>query len=194
MEIDVFYKNDDMSFGFTGDESPRTDEYAFSKKAQYGFTDVDYSYANGGPFKSSGWNDVSDSVNATGRESDVEKWWSITESEKKDCKALESKMSALERTISTEEKNMSTYKGGDKRVKQEYLTLYKKRLDYFKSLYADAGCELANTEKENAEFNKLLQNVTGSTDTSKAGTYALVIGGVLVVGLVGFLLYKKYKK
>ena len=194
MEIDVFYQNDDMSFGFTGAEAPRTDEYAFSQKADYGFPDVDYSYANGEPFKSSGWNDVSDSVNATGREGEVEKWWSLTEAEKKDCKALESKISALQRTIDTEEKNMSTYKGGDKRVKQEYLNLYKKRLNFFKSTYEDAGCELAKTEKENAEFSKLLEGVTGGADNSKAGTYALVIGGVLVVGLVGFLMYKKFKK
>lgn len=194
MEIDVFYQNDDMSFGFTGAEAPRTDEYAFSKKADYGFPDVDYSYANGGPFKSSGWNDVSDSVNATGREGDVEKWWPLSDADKKDCKALEAKISALERTIATEEKNMTTYKGGDKRVKQEYLTLYKKRLDFFKSTYEGAGCELAKTEKENSEFNKLLESVTGGTDNSKTGTYALIIGGVLVVGLVGFLLYKKYKK
>ena len=194
MEIDVFYQNDDMSFGFTGNESPRTDEYAFSKNAEYGFTDVDYSYANGGPFKQSGFNDVSDSVNATGREGDVEKWWPLSDADKKDCKALEAKISALERTIATEEKNMTTYKGGDKRVKQEYLTLYKKRLDFFKTAYEGAGCELAKTEKENAEFSKLLESVTGGSDNSKAGTYALVIGGVLVVGLVGFLLYKKYKK
>jgi LPXTG-motif cell wall-anchored protein len=175
MEIDVFYQNDDMSFGFTGSEAPRTDEYAFSKKADYGFPDVDYSYA-------------------TGREGDVEKWWPLTDADKKDCKALEGKISALERTIATEEKNMSTYKAGDKRVKQEYLNLYKKRLDLFKNAYNDAGCELAKTEKENSEFNKLLEGVTGSTDTSKTGTYALVIGGVLVVGLVGFLMYRKFKK
>jgi LPXTG-motif cell wall-anchored protein len=67
-------------------------------------------------------------------------------------------------------------------------------LDFFKSTYEGAGCELAKSEQENAEFNKLLQSVTGSTDTSKTGTYALVIGGVLVVGLVGFLMYKKFKK
>jgi LPXTG-motif cell wall-anchored protein len=53
---------------------------------------------------------------------------------------------------------------------------------------------LAKTEKENSEFDKLLQSVTGSNDSSKTGTYALVIGGVLVVGLVGFLMYKKFKK
>ncbi len=194
MEIDVFYQNDDMSFGFTGDETPKTDDYAFAKNAEYGFTDVDYSYADGKPFKSSGWNDVSDNVNATGREGDVENWWPLTDADKKDCKVLESKISALERTIATEEKNMSSYKGGDKRVKQEYLNLYKKRLDFFKTAYDGAGCELAKTEKENSEFDKLLQSVTGSNDSSKTGTYALVIGGVLVVGLVGFLMYKKFKK
>ena len=175
MEIDVFYQNDDMSFGFTGDETPKTDDYAFAKNAEYGFNDVDYSYA-------------------TGREGDVEKWWPLTDADKKDCKVLESKISALERTIATEEKNMSSYKGGDKRVKQEYLNLYKKRLDFFKSTYEGAGCELAKSEKENAEFTKLLEGVTGSTDTSKTGTYVLVIGGVLVVGLVGFLMYRKFKK
>jgi LPXTG-motif cell wall-anchored protein len=79
-------------------------------------------------------------------------------------------------------------------VKQEYLNLYKKRLDFFKTAYDGAGCELAKTEKENSEFDKLLQSVTGSNDSSKTGTYALVIGGVLVVGLVGFLMYKKFKK
>lgn len=194
MEIDVFYQNDDMSFGFTGSEAPRNDDYAFAKRAIDGFPDVDYSYANGGPFKKSGFNDVSDSVNATGREAEVEKWWPLTDADKKDCKALESKISALQRTIDTETKNMSTYKGGDKRVKQEYLNLYKKRLDFFNNTYADAGCELAKTEAENSEFNKLLQSVTGSNDTSKTGTYVLVIGGVLVLGFVGFLVYKKFKK
>lgn len=194
MEIDVFYQNDDMSFGFTGSEAPMNDDYAFAKRAIDGFVDVDYSYANGGPFKQSGFNDVSDSVNATGREAEVEKWWSLTDAEKKDCKALEAKMSALQRTIDTETKNMSSYKGGDKRVKQEYLNLYIKRLDFFKTTYENAGCELAKTEAENAEFNKLLSSVTGSSDSSKTGTYVLVIGGVLVLGIVGFLVYKKYKK
>ena len=194
MEIDVFYQNDDMSFGFTGSEAPMNDDYAFAKNAIDGFTDVDYSYANGGPFKQSGFNDVSDSVNATGREGEVEKWWPLTDADKKDCKVLESKISALQRTIDTETKNMDSYKGGDKRVKQDYLNLYKKRLDFFKTAYDGAGCELAKTEAENTEFNKLLQSVTGSSDSSKTGTYVLVIGGVLVLGLVGFLVYKKYKK
>jgi LPXTG-motif cell wall-anchored protein len=67
-------------------------------------------------------------------------------------------------------------------------------LNFFKSTYEGAGCELAKSEKENAEFTKLLEGVTGSTDTSKTGTYVLVIGGVLVVGLVGFLMYRKFKK
>jgi LPXTG-motif cell wall-anchored protein len=183
-----------MSFGFTGSEAPRNDDYAFAKRAIDGFPDVDYSYANGGPFKQSGFNDVSDSVNATGREGEVEKWWPLTDADKKDCKVLESKISALQRTIDTETKNMSSYKGGDKRVKQEYLSLYKKRMDFFQNAYSDAGCELAKTEAENSEFNKLLQSVTGSNDTSKTGTYVLVIGGVLVLGIVGFLVYKKYKK
>ena len=194
MEIDVFYQNDDMSFGFTGSEAPMNDDYAFAKNAIDGFTDVDYSYANGGPFKQSGFNDVSDSVNATGREGEVEKWWPLTDADKKDCKVLESKISALQRTIDTENKNMSSYKGGDKRVKQEYLNLYKKRLDFFKTAYDGAGCELAKTEAENTEFNKLLSQVTGSTDNSKTGTYVLVIGGVLVLGIVGFLMYRKFKK
>jgi LPXTG-motif cell wall-anchored protein len=103
-------------------------------------------------------------------------------------------MTALQRTIATEEKNMSSYKGGDKRVKQEYLNLYKKRLDFFKTAYDGAGCELAKTEAENKEFDKLLSQVTGSTDNSKTGTYVLVIGGVLVLGIVGFLMYRKFKK
>lgn len=184
MEIDVFYQNDDMAFGFTGSETPlgftdssipKGDDYAFAKKAEYGFEDVDYSYA-------------------TGREAEVEKWWVLTTEDKKDCKIIASKISGLERVIATEEKNMSTYKGGDKRVKQEYLNLYKKRLDFFKSAYEDAGCELAKTEKEESEFNKLLEGFTSNADTSKTGNYALIIGGVLVVGVVGFLLYKKYKK
>ena len=150
--------------------------------------------ANGDTFKQSGFNDVSDNVNATGREGEVEKWWSITEAEKKDSKAIEAKMSALERTISTEQKNMSSYKSGDKRVKQEYLNLYIKRMDYFKTIYEGAGCEIAKTDAENKEFDKLLQSVTGGTDNSKTGTYMLVVGGVLVLGLVGFFMYKKFKK
>jgi hypothetical protein len=84
MEIDVFYQNDDMAFGFTGDEKPMNDDYAFAKNAIDGFADVDYSYANGEPFKPSGFNDVSDSVNATGREGEVEKWWPLTDADKKD--------------------------------------------------------------------------------------------------------------
>jgi LPXTG-motif cell wall-anchored protein len=198
MEIDTFYKNDDMSFGFTGKEPDNGGSYKFAKNAEYGFTNVDYSEgdlsANGDTFKQSGFNDVSDNVNATGREGEVEKWWSITEAEKKDCKAIEAKMSALERTISTEQKNMSSYKGGDKRVKQEYLNLYIKRMDYFKTIYEGAGCEIAKTDAENKEFDKLLQSVTGGTDNSKTGTYMLVVGGVLVLGLVGFFMYKKFKK
>ena len=133
MEIDVFYTNDDMSFGFDGREN------AFASKVQHGFPDVDYSYANGA-FKPSGWDDSYPNVNATGREAQVESWFSIEDKDKLNCEILKGKIASINNAIKENQTKLLSAKGGDKRVTQDYLNLYQKRLSYFEDLYSKAKC------------------------------------------------------
>lgn len=187
MEIDVFYTNDDMSFGFDGKEN------CFASKVQHGFPDVDYSYA-GGAFPPSGWDNTSDNVNATGREAQVESWFGIAEKDKQNCDILESKIASIKSAIKENQTKLLTAKGGDKRVTQDYLNLYQKRLSFFEDLYSKAKCDVKKTEEEDSKFQSLLNKLTSSdTGNDKTGTYVLIGGVVVVLGVIGFIMYKKSK-
>jgi hypothetical protein len=168
MEIDVFYQNDDMSFGFDGMSKLDKDAFAFAKKAQYGFTDIDYSYANGQPDGSWG-----------SREQDAYKWrfggWKTTY--KKDCKMLEKYIDGCKKQIKKDEEEMMTADANQKRVLSGY--------------YEKAECSLKKTKAEEEAFQTELSLAKGN---SKVGTYVLVGSVVLLVGVIGFLAYRRFKQ
>lgn len=187
MEIDVFYTNDDMSFGFDGKEN------AFASKVQHGFPDVDYSYLSGG-FSPSGWDDSSPNVNASGREAQVESWFGIEEKDKQNCEILQSKIASVKNAIKENQTKLLSAKGGDKRVTQDYLNLYQKRLNFFEDLYSKAKCEDKKTAEEENKLQGLLNQLSSSdSGDSKMGTYVLVGGIVVVLSVVGLIIYKKSK-
>lgn len=187
MEIDVFYTNDDMSFGFDGKEN------AFASKVQHGFCDVDYSYLSGG-FSPSGWDDSSPNVNATGREAQVESWFGIEEKDKQNCEILEGKIASVKNAIKQNQTKLLNAKGGDKRVTQDYLNLYQKRLSFFEDLYSKAKCEDKKTAEEDSKLQGLLNTLTSSdSGNDKMGTYVLIGGVAVVLGVIGFIIYKKSK-
>lgn len=136
-----------MSFGFDGKEN------AFASKTEYGFPDVDYSYLSGG-FAPSGWDDSSPNVNATGREAQVESWFGIEEKDKQNCEILQGKIANIKNSIKQNQTKLLSAKGGDKRVTQEYLTLYQKRLNFFEDLNSKAKCEDKSQQKKILSFKE----------------------------------------
>jgi hypothetical protein len=187
MEIDVFYTNDDMSFGFDGKEN------CFASRVQHGFPDVDYSYA-GGAFPPSGWDNTSDNVNASGREAQVESWFGIEEKDKQNCDILEGKIASIKNAIKQNQTKLLSAKGGEKRVTQDYLNLYQKRLNFFEDLYSKAKCSDKKSEEEDSKFQGLLNQLTTSdSGNDKMGTYVLIGGVVVVLSVIGLIIYKKSK-
>ena len=182
MEIDVFYQNDDMSFGFDGMSKLDKDAFAFAKKAQYGFTDIDYSYANGQPDGSWG-----------SREQDAYKWrfggWKTTY--KKDCKMLEKYIDGCKKQIKKDEEEMMTADANQKNVLSGYIKGSKYALAEFESYYEKAECSLKKTKAEEEAFQTELSLAKGN---SKVGTYILIGSVVLLVGVIGFLAYRRFKK
>lgn len=176
-----------MSFGFDGKEN------AFASKTEYGFPDVDYSYLSGG-FAPSGWDDSSPNVNATGREAQVESWFGIEEKDKQNCEILQGKIANIKNSIKQNQTKLLSAKGGDKRVTQEYLTLYQKRLNFFEDLNSKAKCEDKKSAEEDSKFQGMLNSLTSSdSGNDKLGTYVLIGGVVVVLGVIGFIIYKNQK-
>ena len=186
MEIDIFYTNDDMSFGFDGKENK------FASKVQGGFCDTDYSYLSGG-FPVSGFDTTSDNVNALGREAQVESWFSLDEKEKTNCAILESKIEGLKKAIKENQTKLLTVKGGEKRVTEDYLNLYQRRLNFFEGLYADAKCEESKIAEEESKLQGLLSQLTSGEEKDKMGKIVLIGGVAVVLGVIGLIIYKKSK-
>lgn len=178
MEIDVFFKNNDMSFGFTGEKSPRTDDYSFANKVEYGFPDVDYSYADGS------------------KQSEAYGWsvGGLTESDKTNCQVLKKTISAIEDAITQDRKAMLGAKKDKKEQLQAYIDGRTKALNEVKALYDKSQCELKEEQQAESDFNAKLNQVLGAPSNSKMGTYVLVGGIVVVVGVLGFFIYRRYKK
>jgi len=186
MEIDVFYTNDDMSFGFDGKQN------AFASRVEHGFYDVDYSYLSGG-FPPSGWDTTSNNVNAEGREAQVESWFPLGDNEKQNCAILEGKIASLKNAIKENQTKLLSAKAGEKRVTQDYLTLFQRRLTFFEGLYATAKCEDKKNEEEESKLQSLLSNLSNDNSKDNMGTIVLVGGIVVVLGVLGFIIYKKSK-
>ena len=184
MEIDVFYTNDDMSFGFDGKEN------AFASKVEHGFYDVDYSYLSGG-FPPSGWDTTSSNVNATGREAQVESWFPLGDNEKENCAILEGKIASLKKAITENQTKLLTAKGGEKRVAQDYLTLFQRRLNFFEGLYENAKCQEKKDAEEESKLQGLLSQLSAGENKDNMGTIVLVGGIVVVLGVIGIIAFKK---
>jgi hypothetical protein len=182
MEIDVFYQNDDMSFGFDGMSKLDKDAFAFAKKAQYGFQDVDYSYADGTPNTSWG-----------SREQDAYKWrfgeWKP--SYKNNCEMLEKYIANCKKQIKTDEDDMLTATSDRKRVLSDYIKGSKYALAEFEGYYEKAQCSLIKTKQEEESFANQLSLAKGNSTTA---TIILVSSIVILVGVVGFLAYRKFNK
>jgi hypothetical protein len=85
-------------------------------------------------------------------------------------------------------------KGGNKRVTQDYLNLYQKRLNFFEDLYSKAKCEDKKTAEEDSKLQGLLNTLTSSdSGNDKMGTYVLIGGVAVVLGVISFIIYKKSK-
>ena len=182
MEIDVFYQNDDMSFGFDGMSKLDKDAFAFAKKAQYGFKDVDYSYANGQPDSSWG-----------SREKDAYKGrfagWKT--SYQKDCAIIQEYIDKCKKQIKKDEDEQLYGDADKKRVLNDYIKGSKYALDELEGYYQKAQCSLKKTKAEEESFTKELALAKGDSTTA---TIILVSSIVVLVGVVGFLVYRKFNK
>lgn len=182
MDIDIFYKNDDMSFGFNGMSKIDNNAYAFAKHEKGGFKDVDYSYANGIPNASWG----SDQQNAY-------KWrftnWKPAYAN--DCQKIAEYIRLAEEAIKKDKDDQATATSDRQRVLQRFIDGSQYALDEFKQMYKTAQCTIAIHPNDKANEITLPSNESGLNST----TWTLIIGSsVLLFGFVGFLIYKKYKK
>lgn len=180
MEIDVFYQNDDMSFGFDGMSKLDKDAFAFAKKAQYGFKDVDYSYADGTPDGSWG-----------SRQKDAYKGRFVgwKPSYKNDCEMIEKYIGLCKKQIKKDEDDMLTANTDRKRVLNDYIQGSKYALEEFEGYSEKAQCSLKKTKAEEESFTKELALAKGNSTTA---TVILVSSIVILVGVVGFLAYRKF--
>lgn len=178
MDIDIFYKNDDMSFGFNGMSKMDKNAFAFARKG--GFKDLDYSYANGVPDTSWG-----------GRQQDAYKWrftgWKTAYS--RDCQKIAEYIKLAENAIKKDKDDQETASSDRQRVLQGYIEGSQYALDEFKQMQKTAKCTIA--PKDGGGTITLPTSESGLNAT----TWTLIIGSsVLLFGFVGFLIYRKYKK
>jgi hypothetical protein len=180
MDIDIFYKNDDMSFGFNGMSTLDKNGYAFAKHEKGGFKDLDYSNANGVP-----------DTNWGARQQEAYKWrftgWKTAHS--RDCQKIAEAIRSAEEAIKKDKADQETATSDRKRVLQGYIEGSQYALDEFKQMQKNAKCTIA--PKDGGGAITPPANETGLNAT----TWTLIIGSsVLLFGFVGFLIYKKYKK
>jgi hypothetical protein len=182
MEIDVFYQNDDMSFGFDGMSKLDKNAFAFAKKAQYGFSDVDYSYADGKPDGSWG------SRQQEAYKGRFEGW---KKSYRTDCTMLEKYINNCKKQIKKDEDDYLTASVDRKRVINDYIQGSKYALSELEGYYDKAECLIKKTKEEEQNYQNELLNAKGN---SKIGTFVLIGSIVVLVGVVGFLAYRRFNK
>ena len=181
MEIDTFYQNNDMSFGFNGMSKLDSNGYAFAEHETGGFKDIDYSYANGIPNTSWG-----------GDQQSAYKWrftnWKSSYAN--DCQKIAEYIALAEAAIKKDKNDQATASSDRQRVLQRFIDGSQYALDEFKQMQKKANCVIAPTG------SGVLNPQTTTTESGlNRTTWALIIGSsVLLFGLVGFLIYKKYKK
>jgi len=182
MDIDIFYKNDDMSFGFNGMSTLDKNAYAFAKHEKGGFKDIDYSYANGVP-----------DTNWGGDQQSAYKWrftnWKTAYAN--DCQKIAEYISLAEAAIKKDKDDQATASSDRQRVLQRFIDGSQYALDEFKKMQKTANCTIAPKDGGGGAITPPTTNETGLTPT----TWTLIIGSsILLFGLVGFLIYRKYKK
>tara|TARA_R110000868_G_scaffold4085_5_gene24878 strand:- start:3814 stop:4359 length:546 start_codon:yes stop_codon:yes gene_type:complete len=181
MEIDTFYQNNDMSFGFNGMSKLDSNGYAFAEHETGGFKDIDYSYANGVPNTSWG-----------GDQQSAYKWrftnWKTAYS--RDCQKIAEYIKLAEDAIKKDKNDQATASTDRQRVLQRFIDGSQYALDEFKQMQKTANCTIAPTGGSGA-----ITTTTTSESGLNATTWTLIIGSsVLLFGFVGFLIYKKYNK
>jgi hypothetical protein len=182
MDIDIFYKNNDMSFGFNGMSTLDKNAYAFAKNARGGFKDLDYSNANGVPNTSWGGDQQSAYKSRfTG--------WKTAFS--RDCQKIAEYIKLAEEAIKKDKNDQATATTDRQRVLQRFIDGSQYALDEFNQMYKTANCTIA----PQGGSGSLNPQTTKSESGLNATTWTLIIGSsVLLFGVVGFLIYKKYKK
>lgn len=193
MEIDVFYKHDDLSFGFDGNGAEKND-YPFAKKGLYGFPDVDYSYASGLSAYGEGY--PRPDWGQTQKEAYTRHWVGWKSSYKNDCAKLEEYISGVEKQIEADKTKRATTDDAQARVLARYIEGSQYALDELNGFYGKADCKVRKQTASDNAFKDAL-NAIQSGDTSGSSKTAIwLIGGsvVLLLGVLGFVVYKKMKK
>lgn len=180
MDIDIFYKNNDMSFGFNGMSKLDSNGYAFAEHETGGFKDIDYSYANGIPDSSWG-----------GDQQSAYKWrftgWKSSYAN--DCQKIAEYITLAEQAIKKDKDDQATASSDRQRVLQRFIDGSQYALDEFKKMQKNAQCTIAPKGGSGSITPQTMESGLNAT------TWTLIIGSsVLLFGLVGFLIYKKYKK
>jgi hypothetical protein len=172
-----------MSFGFDGMSKLDKDAFAFAKKAQYGFTDIDYSYADGTP--NGNWG-------SREKEAYIGRFAGWKGSYKYDCEKIQKYIDLCKKQIKKDEDEQMTATADRKRVIGDYIKGSKYALDEFEKYYEKAECSIEVAKKEEETLKKKLEEAKGNN--TKVGTYLIVGSVVLLVGIVGFLAYRRFKQ
>lgn len=196
MDIDVFFKHGDLSFGFDGgnggfknfvgtgqNTATKPDDYKFAPVAEYDFKD-DKGYAQ---MAGAGIGDGESYSNLTGRQAEPMNWYvnKLTDAEKTDCTKLQSTLDAITNAITENNKKSAMAKAGERRVLADYNLGLTAAGNKIKELMGAAQCDV----KAQQAFNDTIAQLSKPSDTSK---YILYGGlAIAVLGIVSLIIKKK---
>jgi hypothetical protein len=172
MDISTFFKNGDPSYptlGFDG---------GFKAIPINRFSDETYFEASGNVLI------PPSNLNARSKEAYSGVFSSWRPSYANDCKKLSDLMTLAQERLNNTNDKVSK---GDK-VAADYINGYNAAIDKLKELSALAKCDIPLVGGVNPE------DINKPTEVSTGGWIAIIGSTVIVLGVVGYFLYRKYKK
>ena len=104
---------------------------------------------------------------------------------------IEKYIGLCKKQIKKDEDDMLTANADRKRVLNDYIQGSKYALQEFEGYYEKAECAIIKNKKEEESFANQLLLAKGN---SKTATIILVSSIVVLVGIVGFLAYRRFNK
>jgi len=173
MDINTFFKNGDVS-------NPQLNaDGAFRLRPNNAFVDETYFEAIG----------IAKGLDARGTQAykDVFSGWK--KSYENDCAQI-SQYYQKAKTKLEDAKLKSQQNSGEARVARTYIVGFQKALDELQSLMMTKNCDIIG--KDWTKGKELIESDSKGIGTF--GTIAIIGGGAIVLGILGYYLYKKYAK
>lgn len=204
MDIDVFFRNDDLSFGADGSKcacgscdscsfvgtgqnvGSQNGIGNFARRTQFGFKDDIYTqFVSNKRAVTALYNDLNDG----GYQNFVKNYAnSLTSNQKKDCDFLKSVVSEIDNLLVSKRKAVVQARGKRKNALQEDVNKLFSEKSKIEALIAEIDCG----SQEELEFQQQL--MAASQTKSNLGKIALIGGALIMVIGVVFMVIKKNKK